>query len=174
MRFRKISRFSSGLIVASIAVSSFASEYPQTREERIAEEMGSVVGGEGIVFRPSHTKNEATKSSVSSEKKVNKFLWEAAREVLKKMPTLTCDKDNGIIITDWYTPQDRTEYSYKLEVTITDDVISTASLNVVAHEKKLKNKQWVNENDSKALEYNVTENILKKARKLYVESIESK
>jgi len=174
MRFRKISKFSTSLIIIALASGAFASEYPQTRDEKIADEMGSIVGGEGIVFRPSHTKNEATKSSVSAEKKVNKFLWEAAREVLKIMPTLTCDKDNGIIITDWYTPKDNTEYSYKLEVTITDDVISTASLNVVAHEKKLKNKQWVNENESKALEYLTTEKILKQARKLYVESIESK
>ena len=57
----------------TIFVATFASasdsQYPRTREERRREEIGSVVGGEGLVFRPGKIRNESTKTD---NNKVNK------------------------------------------------------------------------------------------------------
>ena len=42
------------------------SDYPKTRDERKNDEIGSMVGGGGIIFTPSKTKNESTKQQIHS------------------------------------------------------------------------------------------------------------
>lgn len=48
----------------SFCGSVFASDYPQTKVEREMEEMGSILGGEGITFRPNKERSAATRSNI--------------------------------------------------------------------------------------------------------------
>ncbi len=172
MQFNKLLKLSSFLLL-TYSVNANSSDYPKTREERVAEEMGSIVGGEGVVFKPSHIKKDETKSSIAG-KKINKFLWDSAREVLKALPTSVSDQNNGVIITDWYTTKDAPNYSFKIEVTVLDDVISPDSLEVRVYEKKYKNGVWLNEPMSTALSLNFADQIIRNAREEYIKSTQKK
>ena len=59
---------------------AIASDYPKSPLEREVDEMGSVVGGEGLVFRPGKEKSTATRATIGN---TNKHLFEAAINVLK-------------------------------------------------------------------------------------------
>ena len=49
MRIILVSVFS---VIILFAAQLFASDYPQSQVEREMDEMGSLLGGEGIIFRP--------------------------------------------------------------------------------------------------------------------------
>lgn len=171
MQFNKLLKLAT-LFIISTSYCAYASNYPKTREEQISEEMGSIVGGEGIVFRPGHVRKDETKAAIASDKKVNKFLWDATREVLGFMPTASLDRHNGILITDWYSTKAQPNYNFKIEVSITDDVISPESVEVKVFERKFKNGQWINEPVSSALSIEFEDKILRKARELHIRSKE--
>lgn len=163
-----------GIVIVGASAISFASEYPKTRDERIRQEMGSILGQKSINFpiKNSVTKYDS-KPLQKGERKVNKYLWEAARFVLKFMPVSSYDHSNGVIITDWYTTNNEPNYSYKIEVTITDNVISPDAIEVNVYEKRFKNGRWYNEPMSSTLSYKFEDQILNKAREIYLKSKES-
>jgi hypothetical protein len=43
--------------------------------------MGSVLGGEGIVFRPTKIRNNSTRTEDS---KVNNYLWNATKDIVER------------------------------------------------------------------------------------------
>lgn len=144
-------------------------DYPKTLQERKIEEMGSVVGGEGLVFTPSKIKKESTKATVENSA-VNKYLWKAALETLKDMPLMNADAANGLVLTDWHSSKDMPGFSYKVEVFVKDDVISPEALEVKVFEKA-GNKEPREAGDLKA---SFEDRILRKARELYIMSLERK
>ena len=48
------------MFLTAFAIQSFASDYPKSKTEREMDEMGSILQGEGLVFRPKKTKNSAS------------------------------------------------------------------------------------------------------------------
>jgi hypothetical protein len=169
MSIGNIIKLGSIIIVGAGAI-AFASEYPKSKQEKLREEIGSMAGEDGIVFRPFNSRNEETKSVVKGEKKVNKYLWEATRFVLKFMPISSFDANNGIIVTDWYSSKAEPNYSYKIEVTINDNIISPDAIEVNVYEKRLKGGQWYNEPMSSTLSYKFEDQIIRKARELYIKA----
>lgn len=144
------------------------SDYPKTKEEREIDEMGSIIGGEGITFRPSKNKNESTKTQIDFA--VNKYLWQAALEVLSFSPLNSVDSSGGVIITDWYSPKDRRQFSFKIHVFIKANVISPDAIEVKVFERVLRNNDW-HYTDSKSNLSNIIEDkILRKAREIYIQS----
>lgn len=160
------------LFVSMIGFSSLASDYPKSKEDREKERMGSLVGGEGLTFRPFHSKNDSTMSSSYSN--VNKYLWDATREVLSFMPESSVDLSSGSYITDWYSTQEAPKYSYKVSVTISGNLITPESIHVIVHEKSLKNGQWYNLPTSKKLSAKFEDKIIRKARDLHIQNSNNK
>jgi hypothetical protein len=160
------------IVIVGVGALAFASEYPKSKQEKLREEIGSMAGEGGIVFKPFNAKNEEIRPS-KGDKKVNKYLWEATRFVLKFMPISSFDANNGIIVTDWYSSKTEPNYSYKIEVTIKDNVISNDAIDVNVYEKRLKDGLWYNEPISSNLSYKFEDQIIKKARELYTKSKES-
>lgn len=146
---------------------TFASDYPQSSLEREMDEMGSVVGGEGLVFRPNKQKSTATRAKIGN---VNKYLFDAAIEVLKFAPLASADSKSGTIITDWYNPQGQKNAQHKVIVYIKDDVITPEGLEVVAFERKKVKNEWSENNKSEAVSSVLEEKIIIKARNLYLQS----
>ncbi len=168
MHFRKIFLISS--ILALAASAAFASDYPRTREERVYDEMGSLAGEDGLTFRPGHMKREDTKAKGENWKKINKYLWEATEKVLSFMPIVNLDASNGIILTDWYSTTKEPAYSFKIQVTISQNVINAEAIEVRVYERRLKNGQWYNEPVSSTLAHKFEDQIIREARELYIQS----
>lgn len=156
------------LIIQCLIFSSLADDYPKSRREREIDDMGSMIGGEGIVFRPKFTKNTATKATTSDTSNVNKYLYEAALEILKFAPIASADSNNGIIITDWYSPSDSPNTQFKINVFVKDDIISSEALEVNAFERNKKGKEWSNDIKKSQLSSTLEDKILRKARDLYI------
>ena len=157
------------MIIVGMSATAIASDYPISREEKIREEVGSVVGSDGVTFRPFHTKNEETKTTSNKHANINAYLWDATLDILKSMPIATQDSKKGLIITDWYTTEKEPNYSLKIQVSISDDVITPEALKVSVFERKMKKGEWYNEPVSEATSRKYEENILRKAREIYIE-----
>lgn len=157
------------IITSTIALqANFADDdkYPKTVQERKAEEMGSILGGEGITFSPSKIKNDSTRSGTHN---VNKYLWQAAINVVNFAPLQSSDNAGGVIITDWYSPKNKPNYSFKINVFIRDNVISPDSIEIKVFERTLKNGQWLQADKTSDLAIALENKILRLARELYIQ-----
>lgn len=154
-------------LLSFISVTAFAEDdgYPKTREERRSDEMGSMLGGEGIVFRPGKTRNESTKTSNSN---INAFLWKAALEVVDMAPLAVTDSNKGIIATDWYSDKAHPNRTIKVTVNITDNIIAPESIDVKIQQKSLKGGRWLEENLDRAMKLDIETKILRRAKELYI------
>jgi len=155
------------LLLSLFAFQVLASDYPKTRDERKAEEIGSIAGSEGVVFRPGKIKNDATKSNIAN---VNKFLWQATIETLNFVPLASVDSAGGVIITDWYSPKNKPEFSYKINVFIKNDTISPDSIEIKVFEQVLRNGRLVHNDKLSDLAITLEDKILRRARALYIDS----
>lgn len=151
----------------NIMATNTSSDYPVSDAERKLEEMGSIAGSEGLVFRPGKIKSDATKTKGCT---VNKYIWQAAIETLNFVPLSSADFNGGIIITEWHSPKGRPNFRFKINIFIKDDVIHPDSIQVKIFEQTLKNKQWLEpETANKSdLAFNIEDTILRKARNLYI------
>jgi hypothetical protein len=139
--------------------------YPQSASEAKWEDVGSILEGEGIVFRPGRVKNESTKAAGSL---VNKYLWQAAIESVNFAPLASVDSLGGVIITEWYTPKDKQNYRFKINIFIKDDVIHPDAIEVKIFEEILQNNHWKHSDSTSNLALILEDKILRKARALYV------
>ena len=144
---------------------AIAGDYPKSADERKAEEMGSVLGGEGIVFHPGKVKNLATKTDNA---KLNQFLWQATLDVVDFAPIISSEHDQGFIATDWYSDKKEPKRSLKLEVTIVGDIISPESIKTVLKQRIKKDGVWVEDNAPSSVQMDVEDKILRRARQLYI------
>lgn len=147
--------------------SAFAEDdgYPKTREERRSDEMGSMVGDEGIVFRPGKIRNESTKTGNT---KVNKFLWQASLEIIDMAPLMVSDGSKGVISTDWYSDKLHPNRTIKVTVNIVDNIIAPESIDVKIQQKSFKGGRWLEGNIDRAMQLNLETKILRRAKELYI------
>lgn len=155
-------------IALIIPFSVFAEDdgYPKSRSEKKADEMGSMLGNEGIVFRPGKIRNESTKTS---DGKVNRFLWQASVETLSNVaPLIIHDVNSGIASTDWYSNKDHPNSSSKITAVITGDIISPESIEVNVQHKTFKNGRWLEGNMERAIKMDFETKILRRAKEIYI------
>ncbi|WP_375318626.1 MULTISPECIES: DUF3576 domain-containing protein [unclassified Candidatus Tisiphia] len=155
----------SSLFFSPISAIARDSKYPESEQERQMEEMGSIVGGEGLIFRPGRIKNESTKTEVGN---INKYLWQASIETLSFVPLASSDSIGGVIITEWYSPKGKTDFRFKINIFIKDNVISPDAIQVRIFEQTLKNGHWLDNHTTPELANNIEDKILRKARELYI------
>lgn len=144
-----------------------ADDYPKTEKEQKWDEVGSIAGEEGLIFRPGRIKNESTKAVGCS---VNKYLWQSAIETLNFTPLASADSNGGVIITEWYSPRAKPNFRFKINIFIKDDTIHPDSIEVKVFEEILKNKQWVLNENTSNLAVTLEDKILRRAREIYINS----
>lgn len=142
-------------------------DYPKTIDEKRADEIGSVLGGEGIIFSPTKIKNESTKALIGS---VNKYLWQSSIEILNFVPLASVDSNGGVIITEWYSPKHDPQSSFKINVLIKDTIIGPDAIEVKVFVKSLKNGHWIQSDQKSNLDSILEDKILRRARELYIGS----
>jgi len=141
-----------------------AGDYPKSRVENEMDEMGSILKGEGLVFRPGKTKSTATKEKIGN---VNKYLYQASIDVLDFAPLVSADSIGGVIITEWYNPKGQPNTQFKVNVFIKDEVISSEAIDVKAYERTKINGKWSTDYKESAIGIILEDKIIRKARTLY-------
>lgn len=154
------------LCIATISNLCFASDYPQTIEEKRSEEIGSLLGGDGVVFRPTKVRNNSTRTDDSS---VNSYLWQATKDIVEDIaPIAIEDKASGEISTQWYSDKSHPNRSMKIKVNIVDDIISPASIKMAVNQRVLKNGSWLEDSAHSKERADIEDKILRRARQLYL------
>lgn len=154
------------LLIAPSTIFAEDDGYPKSRSDRKSEEMGSMLGGEGVVFRPGKIRNETTKTN---DEKINKFLWQASIETLSNFaPLITQDVNRGIVSTDWYSDKSHPNSSSKITAVITGDIISPESIEVNVQQKTLKNGRWLEGSLERAIKMDFETKILRRAKQIYI------
>lgn len=154
------------LVILFNLKSAFAdSEYPQSPLEKEMEDTGSLLGGEGIVFRPGKVKNNSTQSTSLT---VNKYLYLATIDVLSFAPLASVDPMHGVVITEWYVAQDNPSSKFKINVFIKDNIISADAIEVNAYEMIKQKNEWQDNGKKPSLSSALEDKILRKARELYL------
>ncbi len=97
-------------------------------------------------------------------------LWRASLEILDFLPLTTVDYSGGIIITDWYTDNNKDASSLKITIRFLNNEVATNSLKIIVHQKRCSstNNCTTQEIDSKIKE-ELTKSILTSAATIEAE-----
>lgn len=161
----KKNNFRPFLFIIFIALVSSGYDYPKSRVEREMDEMGSIAGGDGVYFRSQKQKSSATAAKSGN---VNKYLFQAATMILSIGEIETADNNSGIVMTSWYYINDCKDTQAKLTAIIKGDTISTEGIRVMAFQRKKIKGQWGESETKPKLAADIENQILRKARNLYL------
>ncbi|WP_417452311.1 DUF3576 domain-containing protein [Kiloniella sp.] len=90
--------------------------YDNPSDERYAKYGGSILGGEGGVNLLDLGNNKPQDGGAGVG--VNSFLWRASLDTIAFMPLTSADPFGGVIITDWYSPNETKPERFKVNVFI--------------------------------------------------------
>jgi hypothetical protein len=79
-------KIKSALLITVITICStktIAGDFPKAPIQREIDKMGSLLDGDGAVFKPTKKKSDSTKATIGN---VNKYLFQATIDVLKFAP----------------------------------------------------------------------------------------
>lgn len=99
---------------------------------------------------------------------VNSFLWRASLDTVSFMPLASADPFGGVIITDWYTPSEKPNERFKLNVFILDKHLRSDGIQVKVFKQNNKGGRWVDDRTADQTARQLEEAILTRARQLRV------
>ena len=106
---------------------------------------------------------------------VNVYLWRASLDVTSFLPLLSADPFGGVIITDWYSPEETPKERFKLTVYILDKKLRADGVKISLFKQVLsKDKQWNSTNPNPTTVMKLEDTILTRARELRIISLETK
>jgi hypothetical protein len=147
--------------------SAESGKYPIGWFDRRAEEIGSILGGDKVVFGRSikgstsaskqtnkeeqgneskkqinkEQINNATKKTCTkcgqSHKKVADYFWQATLDSLRSVPIVASDSAGGVISTDWYEDVKDSDTRYKLNI-----LVGATEVKVSAFKQLYKDNRW--------------------------------
>ncbi|MCA0370484.1 MAG: DUF3576 domain-containing protein [Proteobacteria bacterium] len=132
----------------------------QTRREAREEQVGKLFGDDVFVF--GDTKKNGDGAGIG----VNAHLWRATLDTLSFMPLMLVDPFGGVILSDWYTPQNEPNERLKVDVRILTKELRSDGLKISVFRQKMVAGQWVSQSVSKKTQLELEEAILHRARQL--------
>lgn len=90
-------------------------DVPYAKADMRRKNFGSVLGDNLIMVAPP---TKTTRTTVTGECAVNKYLWNGAIETIGFMPIKQAIPQQGKIITDWYIAEDRPDVRVRVTVGI--------------------------------------------------------
>lgn len=100
---------------------------------------------------------------------VNSYLWRAALDTVSFMPLASADPFGGVILTDWYAPEETPNERLKLNVFILDRQLKSSGIQVkVFRQDRKKGGAWKDANVDPATARQLEDSILTRARQLRV------
>ena len=136
------------------------------------EEQEKFFGKDGITFFDNTGGSKGSGSSGGGGIGVNSFLWRASLDTIAFMPLLSADPFGGVIITDWYGPPGSQDERFKLNVFILGKTLRSDGVRAtVFKQMKVTDGSWVDAARDGALDRDVEDSILTRARELKINSL---
>ena len=101
---------------------------------------------------------------------VNAYLWRASLEAIAFMPLNSVDPFGGVILTDWYTPQESPHERIKVNIRILDRQLKVTAIKVSIFRQKNENGMWVDQPIYPATARKLEDAILTRAQEMKVEA----
>jgi Domain of unknown function (DUF3576) len=128
------------------------------------QETGSLFGPGGL-FGSKPDKKETSDGGVA----VNAFLWRASLDTINFIPLVSADPFGGVIITDWYTPQEQPNERMKVQITILDRELRADGVRVSVFKQQASPKGgWVDAQVDPRTNSDIENAILTRARQLRI------
>lgn len=99
---------------------------------------------------------------------VNAYLWRASLDTVSFMPLASADPFGGVIITDWYSPEEKPDERFKVNVFILDRQLRSSGVKVKTFRQKKSGSSWVDTNVADDTSRKMEDAILTRARQLRV------
>ena len=126
----------------------------------------SVFGKGGLL---SFGKNKSADYSGQSGIGVNSYLWRASLDTVSFMPLASADPFGGVILTDWYSPEETPNERLKLNVFIHDRELRSDGVSVKVFRQARKGKgEWKDVAVAPETPRQIEDSILTRARQLRV------
>ena len=68
-------------------------------------------------------------------------MWRASLEILDFLPLTTVDYSGGVIVSDWYSDDNKSNEAIKISVRFLSNEIRSDSLKIIIHKKKCSSQQ---------------------------------
>jgi hypothetical protein len=166
------------IAVAPMSACSFfgkgEAKYPSgldrsTTGDDIYGEKESVFGNDGLAIFGGKKKG-ATDGSTGIG--VNSFLWRASLDTVSFMPLASADPFGGVIITDWYSSEEKPNERFKINVFILDKQLVSNGIKAKVFRQVKSRGGWKDSNVSDDTARQMEDAILTRARQLRVAALE--
>lgn len=135
------------------------------RRDRKSLGLGKFFGEEALLFSPDK-KSSGGEVGIG----VNAFLWRASLDTISFMPLKSVDPFGGVVITDWYTPQQSPNERLKVDILILDRQLRADGIKVSVFRQEYKSGRWINANIDPETTRTLEDAILTRARQLKIDS----
>ena len=162
-----------GLVGCSGADVEVPQGYRTEPAERIRDQYGTVWGeGESLFQRGTgqFAREDGADGGAYAGIGVNAYLWRAALETINFLPLTQADPFGGVIITDWYSPQNPDE-RFKLNVYILDTVLRADAVRVAVFRQTSGENGWQDAAVDPQTSTDIEDSILTRARELRITAL---
>ena len=131
-----------------------------------SRESGTLFGPGGLFGSKEEKKDAGGGTGVA----VNAFLWRASLDTINFIPLVQADPFGGVIITDWYTPQEQPNERMKVQITILDRELRAdgVRVSVFKQQTNAKGGGWVDAQVDPQTNTDIENAILTRARQLRI------
>ena len=130
----------------------------------------SIFGKDGLSIFGGRDKNEDGGQSGIG---VNSFLWRAALDTVSFMPLASADPFGGVILTDWYTPENAQGERVKINVFILGRQLRSDGIRVRVFKQQMSGGAWVDVPVTAETTRALEDTILTRARQMRIAQAEN-
>lgn len=131
-------------------------------------EKESIVGDRGLKILGGRSKDDGNGSGIG----VNGFLWRASLDTVSFMPLASADPFGGVILTDWYSPDDSLDERYKINVFILGRELRSDGVQVKVFKQIKRGGAWADKPSDDSTARTLEDAILTRARQLRVAQLD--
>ena len=99
---------------------------------------------------------------------VNTYIWRASLDTVSFMPLASADPFGGVILTDWYSPEDTPNERMKLNVFITGRELRSNAVQVRVFRQARKGGEWRDSSVAPETTRQIEDTILTRARQIRI------
>ena len=103
---------------------------------------------------------------------VNSYLWRASLDTVSFMPLASADPFGGVIITDWYSSEEKPNERFKINIFILDKQLVSSGVKAKVFRQVQSRGNWKDADATEGTARQLEDSILTRARQLRVAALE--